>query len=40
MNEKKELAKLPEEENYFPFECISFDGFAPDAGEQGLAIVD
>ena len=40
MNKNKELTKLPEDETSFPFECISFDGFATSAGEHGLAIVD
>ena len=40
MNKNKQLEKLPEDETSFPFECISFDGFATSAGEHGLAIVD
>ena len=40
IDRNKKPEKLPEDETTMSHECISMDGFATDAGEHGLAIVD
>ena len=40
IDKNKKPEDLPEDETKMSYECISMNGFATDAGEHGLAIVD